>query len=118
MTETIDITRAVRIASRLVAALFDLPPDHFTGASKGPPAQVHARQVLCYLLHTEGEFDQAAIADALGRHRSTVGHAVAVITSLREHPQVDTALDRLCDMFRELAEAHARIPVLVEEIAP
>lgn len=118
MTDHTDITSAVRIASRLVAALFDLPPEHFTGASKGPPTQVHARQVLCYLLHTEGEFDQVVISDALGRHRSTVGHAVNVITALREHPQVDRALDRLCDMYREITEAHSRIPALVEEIAP
>lgn len=112
------ITSAIRLASRLVSALFDMPPEEFTGLQKGPPEQVHARQVLCYVLHTEGDFDQTTIARALGRHRSTVGHAIEVITGLREHDDVDRALTRLGEMYRELIDAHSRIPALVEELAP
>jgi len=116
--EVNDIAEALRCASRLVGAVFDIAPEAFTGPRKGPPAQVHARQVLCYLLHTDGEYDQAAISRALGRHRSTVGHAIEVIGELREVAEIDRAVGMLGQMYREIREAHARVPALIEEVAP
>lgn len=118
MSEAADIEFDVRCAARLVAALYDIAEESFTSERKGPPVQVHARQTLCYLLRTVGDFDQVEIARALGRHRSTVGHAIGVVDTMRENAEVDRALDDLCDMYRRLREAHARIPALVEELAP
>lgn len=111
------IDAELRCAARLVAAIFDLPPEAFTGAKKGSPTQVHARQTLCYLLRTVGGFDQAVIARALGRHRSTVSHSVEVLDRWREHDDMDRALDKLSEMYRELRESKARTPALVEALA-
>lgn len=116
-TETA-IDYALRCASRLVSAVFDLSTDDFTGPRKGPPTEVHARQVLCYLLHTEGGFDQVVIASALNRHRSTVGHAIGVVSGLRETDEIDRAIGKLGEMYRELRDAHEKIPALVEALAP
>lgn len=113
-----DIAADLRCASRLVAAVFDLPPDAIVGQRKGSPANVHARQVVCYLLHTDGDFNHASIGRALGRNRSTVTHAIEVVTSLLEHQDFERAVERLGQMFRDLREARANIPALVEEIAP
>ena len=109
---------ALRIASRLVAAVFDLPPELVIGPGKGPPARVHARQVICYLLHTEAEMSLIRIARALDRDRATVSNAVNVVEDLRADAELDAALDSLGQMFRRLRDAHARIPDLVEAKAP
>lgn len=109
---------ALRCMTRLVAAVFDLDPASFVGEDKGSPAQVHARQVLFYLLHTEAGFEQATIAGGLGRHRSTVGHAIENITELREEPEIDQAFTRLGEMYRELRDARDKVPLLVEALAP
>lgn len=118
MTEPAAIAYDLRCASHLVAALFDLPTDAFLGPHKGRPERVHARQVLCYLLHTEADVDQVAIARAIRRHRSTVGHSIQIILGLREEPDIDRALGKIGEMFRDLRDANARIPALIEEIAP
>ena len=108
----------LRCAARLVAAMCDLAPEDFTGPKKGAPPLVHARQVLCYLLHTEGGLDQVVISTLLNRHRSTVGHAIQVVAELRDNADVDRAVTRLGEMYRDLRDARAKIPALLEEIAP
>jgi chromosomal replication initiation ATPase DnaA len=113
----VDVEYAARCAARLVGALYDLDPADFTGARKGPAEHVHARQAMMYLLHTEADVGLLATAKALGRHHSTVWHAVGVVTALREHPDVDEAFTRLGATFREFLEAHARLPALVESLA-
>lgn len=117
MSEASDIAWALRCAARLVGAVFDLPPETFTSPKKGPPAHVHARQVLIYVLHTEADFEQATIAEALRRHHSTIWHAIQVVDGMREQAEVDRALTRIGEMFRDLRDANARIPALVEELA-
>lgn len=107
----------LRCAAHLVAALYDLPPEVIMGPRKGPPAHVHARQTLCYLLRTVAGLDQAVIAKMLGRHRSTVGHSVEVVGDWRDHDDFDRAIERLSEMYREIRDARSRIPALVEALA-
>lgn len=108
---------ALRCLSRIIGAAFDMEPSTFVGATKGSPAHVHARQILFYLLHTEGCFEQAEIADVLGRHRSTVSHAVQVVLALREEPEIDAALTCLGEVYRDFAAVKASVPALIEQIA-
>lgn len=109
---------ASRLAAQLVGAVFDLPPAEILADRKGSPVHVQARKVVCYLLNTDAEMDCAEIGRTIGRHRSTVLHAVASVTALREHPDFDAALDVLGGMFRDIASARARLPSLVEELSP
>ena len=109
---------ALRCLARLVAAVFDIDPASFVGETKGSPIQVHARQVLMYLLMTEAGFQEMEIAQGLGRHHSTVGHAVANFTALREEADIDLAFTRLGEMYRSLREARDKVPALVEALAP
>lgn len=104
-----DFPAAMRMASRLIAAIADMEPALFTSPKKGAPAVVQARHLLVYLLHTEGQFQQATIADALHRHHSTVKNSIEVISGLREDPAFDAALEQLGAMFRTLQEARARV---------
>jgi len=110
---------ALHCLTHLVAAVFELEPDAFTGEEKGSADRVHARQVLFYLLNTEAGFHQVEIAEALGRHRSTVGHAIEVMTGIRDgDPDIDRAFSDLGEMYRRLQEARERVPQLVEALAP
>lgn len=114
---SLPIATALRVAARLLSAVFDMPEETFTGPKKGSPPQVHARQVLIYLLNTEADFQQSDIAQALGRHHSTIGHAVEVVTAMREDDELDAALTRLGEMLRDILQAHSRLPTLVETLA-
>lgn len=94
--------QAFSTAARLVAAAEQVQPQLFTSPKKGAPAVVKARQLLIYLLHTEGGFQQKQIADALHRHHSTVKHALDVIEERRDCPTFDSALERLAAAFRSV----------------
>lgn len=96
---------ALRSLSRLIGAVFDIDPNEFTGDDKGAPAIVEARQVLCYLLITEAGFREIDVAEGLGRHHSTVSHALEVITDLRDDPAIDQTFTWLGEAYRALAEA-------------
>lgn len=107
----------LRCMSRLVGAVFDMDPETFTGDGKGSPAQVHARQVLFYLLHTEAGFDQTTIAAGLRRNRSTVGHAIANITAMRDESGLDETFTRIGAFYRDLAKARETVPQIVKALA-
>lgn len=113
-----DFDFAFRCASCLVGAVFGLDPSLLVGEKKGSPSVVHARQVFMYLLYTEGPgYGSVAIARAAGRHHSTVLHSIEKIGAMREDEDLDASLTRLGEMFRELVDAHARIPEMVEALA-
>lgn len=113
-----DFDFAFRCASCLVGAVFGLEPSLLVGEKKGSPAVVHARQVFMYLLYTEGPgYGSVAIARAAGRHHSTVLHSIEKITAMREDQDLDAALSMLGAMFRQLVEAHSRLPEMVEVLA-
>lgn len=105
-----DLPWSLRCASRLVGAVYDLAPEVFMAPAKGPPEHVHARQIVAYLLSMEGGFDQKEVAVAMGRHHSTVWHAVQKIEALRDEDEMDRAVTRIADMYRSLKDA--RICVL------
>ena len=112
-TSSEDFATALRCVSRLVAAVFDLEPPTFLGPAKGGPHQVLARQTLIYLLHTEASFDQTEIAEALGRHHSTVWHAIQVVTALRDDDDIDRAFTLLGEVYRDFRQAQERVPELL-----
>lgn len=107
---------ALHCLTHLIAAALGMEPASFVGETKGSPQSVHARQVLFYLLHTEGEFPQAEIANALGRNRSTVAHAMQVIIAMREEAEIDQALDKLGVYYRELRAIRESVPAAIEAV--
>lgn len=113
-----ELETAARGTVRLVAAVFDLEPETFLRPNKGRPEHVHARQVVMYLLRTEGGFDQALIGRALGgRHHSTVWHAVQRVERLRDDEALDAAITALQAMYRELRAASECVPEVLREAA-
>lgn len=111
-----DFGYALRCASRLVGAVIDIEPGAFIGPRKGSPTQVDARQLVVYLLHTEAGFTPTEIAHRLGRHRSTFDHAIEKYTAMREDEELERSLSTLGQMFRDLLEAHERVPALIESL--
>lgn len=88
--------------ARLVSAAQGVQPELFTSAKKGSPEVVSCRQLMIYLLHTEGGYQQKQIAQAMHRHHSTVKHALDVVEDRRECPTFDGALERLARTYRDL----------------
>lgn len=105
-----DLDAALRLAGRLVAAVYDMPEAAFLSPRKGPPVQVQARQLVVYLMTMEGGFDQKAVATQLSRHHSTAWNAVQRIEALREDPDLDRGINDLAEMFRKLLDASKIIP--------
>lgn len=117
MSDTLDIEHDLCCASGVIGLLWDLPPHVFTGPRKGPPPHVQARQVLCYVLFTDGGHSHAAIARVLKRNRSTITHAIDKVMAAREDTGLDEKLDRLGEIFRDIRDARAAIPALMKELA-
>lgn len=109
---------SIRCAARLVEAVFDFDRDMLLAPDKGSPAMTHARHILSYLVYTDGpEITVKALARKLGRDRSTVSDSIAIALCYRQDTQVDEALARLGDIYRQLLAAHDYLPALVEELA-
>ena len=111
-----DFPQAFATAARLVSAAEQVQPQLFTSPKKGSPEVVKARQLMIYLLHTEGGFQQKQIADALHRHHSTVKHALDVIEERRDCASFDSALERLAGAFRSVVKPNAA-PAVAERPA-
>lgn len=111
-----DFPQAFATAARLVSAAEQVQPQLFTSPKKGSPEVVKARQLMIYLLHTEGGFQQKQIADALHRHHSTVKHALDVIEERRDCASFDSALERLAGAFRSVVRPNAA-PAVAERPA-
>lgn len=101
--------KAMHMAACLIEALTDVEPALFTGERKGSPHVVQARHLLVYLLHTEGQFQQQQIAEALHRHHSTIANSIEVVSNMREDAAFDAALEQLGSLFRSLCEARAKV---------
>lgn len=108
---------ALRCLARLVGAFVDLDPAEFIGSSKGTQAQVNARQMVMYLLLTDADFREIDIANGLGRHHSTVDHAVEKFTALREEAEIDDALTRLGETYRLFRNTQAAAGLIAEMTA-
>lgn len=108
---------ALRCLARLVGAFVDLDPAEFIGSSKGTQAQVNARQMVMYLLLTDADFREIDIANGLGRHHSTVDHAVEKFTALREETEIDDALTRLGETYRLFRNTQAAAGLIAEMTA-
>lgn len=106
----------MRRIARLVEAVFDVPALEFLADRKGRPLLVQARQLLVYLLVVEAGFEQKAVADRLGRHHSTIAHAIHKIEALREEADFDDALGRVAEMCRVLREGAQRIPPPMQDV--
>lgn len=68
-----------------------------------------ARQIAIYLLVAGLGLERQSVAQMVGRHHSTVEHAMGIIESRRDDPDFDAAMTRL--------ELELRLSVAAEDIA-
>jgi chromosomal replication initiation ATPase DnaA len=67
--------------------------------ARGANAASAARQLAMYLMHTGFGASLAVTAEAFGRDRSTVAHAVRVIEERRDDGRFDALVDALAAML-------------------
>lgn len=97
-----DAPTIARRAACVICALFDLAPETMWRKTRGTADEAFARQVLAYVLHVSCGLSLQSVARALGRDRSTIGHAVQTIEALR----IDTGADA---MLRETEDLLGRV---------
>ena len=96
----IDITRVA------VAHVFDVGAGDMRTRSRYPRAAL-ARQIAMYLGHVVLGMPVVQLADAFGRNRSTVYHAVRHVEDLREDAELDRMVFFLECQVRRAAGARA-----------
>ncbi|MEQ1901338.1 MAG: helix-turn-helix domain-containing protein [Devosia sp.] len=93
----------------LVAAETGIAPEILVSGRRGGAEAALARQMLMYLLHTLLGFDVRRVGSLLGRNRSTVDHACAVVEDRRDDAAFDRKLaqveSRFLESHRHLQEA-------------
>ncbi|HVY88007.1 MAG TPA: helix-turn-helix domain-containing protein [Hyphomonadaceae bacterium] len=82
-----DIARG-QVAAAMTAAALNVPMAAIEGGARDADA-VFARQVAMYLAHVAFGMSLGRVAAAMGRDRSTVGHACNLIEDKREDDQFD-----------------------------
>lgn len=94
----------------LVEARFDCPRGCLAKPGRGSTSHILARQVAGYLMSTRVGLAYTEAARILGRHDSTVAHAVRVVEGLREDPGLNARiaeLEKAVDALRSAVEPEA-----------
>ena len=86
---------AVVMSRELVAMSYGLPVEALSGRTRGYADVAFARQVAMYLAHTVFGVSQAQVARRVGRDRTTVRHACALVEDARDDAALNARLQRL-----------------------
>lgn len=81
-----------RSIANLVAKKTSVSHEELFSASRGRATIAHARQILMYLLNVVAGLNMVEVGKLLGRDRSTVSHACALIEDCREDTDFDEML--------------------------
>lgn len=84
-----------RSIANLVANTMSVSHEDLFSASRGRAGIAHARQILMYLLNVVVGLNMVEVGKLLGRDRSTVSHACALIEDRREDTDFDEMLNAL-----------------------
>lgn len=88
-----DAMEAKHRCARIVDAFFLVPPEVLMKSTRGAAREAFPRQVLMAGLVGELGIPAGVVAEAVGRHKSTVEHAVRVIEALRGDLGVDDLIE-------------------------
>ena len=88
-----------RLALAIAAAAFDVPPVEISAPKRRGADVAAARHVAIYLAHIVFQASMQSVAEAFGRDRTSVAHAVHRVEDRRDDP----AFDRLMERLEELA---------------
>jgi hypothetical protein len=101
----VEIREKARCTAALLGAYFDLEPRVFFRESRGESEESFARQIGYYLLHRVFDLAECEIADALGRHHSTIQHGVNLIVRMRDDDEAfEEELVWLGERLEEIAQ--------------
>lgn len=92
----------------VMASLCNSSPAEIMAPTRLSARATLARQLTVYVLSINNGWNATRVARVMGRDRTTVEHARAVIEELREDPEVDVWIDRACSVLvraQELADA-------------
>ncbi|UIJ70657.1 helix-turn-helix domain-containing protein [Aurantimonas sp. HBX-1] len=87
--------RACRLAREIASAFFAIPVTDIARPSRAVAPVCEARHVAMYLAHVVFQVSLSGIAEAFGRDRTSVAHAVRRIEDRRDDAAFDTMLTRL-----------------------
>jgi hypothetical protein len=87
--------RLCRAASAIAAAAFDVPPEEMSARTRRTAEVVAARHVAIYIANVVFQVSLQGVADAFGRDRTSVGHAVRRVEDRRDEPDFDARLEKL-----------------------
>lgn len=94
-----------RLTGYATANLFGVPPLEIWASSRGRRRIAQARQTAAYLTHVGFSAPLAEVAEAFGRHRTTIGHACARLEDARAH----RGLDHCLELMEAALRAHAAV---------
>jgi hypothetical protein len=83
---------ACDVAVRLAAAQYELPRAEVAARRRGSRRASRARHVAIYLAHVSLGLPLGAVAEEIGRDRSTAAYACRVVEDARDDPAFDAAL--------------------------
>jgi chromosomal replication initiation ATPase DnaA len=86
---------AAQLAAAVVSYALAVDRTDVLSPRRGTPDQSTARQVAMYLTHVTFSMSLARVAQAFGRDRSTVAHAMHIVEDLRDDPAVEDWLDTM-----------------------
>jgi hypothetical protein len=99
----------LRLAGAASATLFAVDPALLAAPRRCDARAALARQVQVYLVHVGFGIDLSTVGRLIGRNRSTLGHACAVVEDRRDNDGFDTALNVLEACLRRWAVTFAGV---------
>lgn len=103
-----------RAAARVVADVFAVPLPEIAAEKRSPPGSIFARQVAMYLANVACGITFTDIGHLVGRDRSTVASACALVEDERDDPSLDRALAAMESALRGMLH----LPVLGPPLGP
>ena len=109
-------SQALRLSALLVAFVADMDPLALYRSTKGASAESYWRSLWLYLTRVGLDITETDLADALGRHHSTIAHACKSIEDVRsEHDGADDAIEELiADVKRNFDRVNRIHDALIE----
>lgn len=103
----IQVRAACRIVRQMICEMLYLIGDRVLRRADRRRHACHVRQISMYVCHVALQIPQHEIGQALGRDRTTVGHACHVVEDRRDDPDFDafvSAVERMARTVFGLAE--------------
>ncbi len=101
--------RQVMLALSLAAYATETPLDEVLEADKGRMPVSRTRQIAMYLSHVAFSMSIGRVANAFGRHNTTVAYACGRVEDCRDDPDFDAWMERLETAARAAPQMDAAV---------